>query len=72
MSFPGFARSPAHSASSAPIKGYNRRGFVIGWLAIIILAVAGYVLASSQLSSSSAHLRLANIAGTVHTVLSPS
>ncbi|AEQ52068.1 hypothetical protein [Pelagibacterium halotolerans] len=71
MSFPGFARRPARSASSAPIRGYNRRGFAIGWLAIIGLAVAGYMFASSQLSPSSAHLRLANIAGTVHTVIAP-
>ncbi|WP_421951430.1 hypothetical protein [Pelagibacterium sp.] len=71
MSLPGFARTPAHSASSAPIKGYSRRGFVIGWLAIISLAVVGYLVASSQLSPTSAQLRLASIAGTVHTVLSP-
>ncbi|HCO54478.1 hypothetical protein V6617_06560 [Pelagibacterium nitratireducens] len=71
MSFPGFARNPAQSASSAPIKGYSRRGFIIGWLAIICLGVGGFVFASSYLSPSSAHLRLANIAGTVHTVISP-
>ena len=71
MSFPSLARTSDRSRSSAPIKGYNRRGFVIGWFAIIVLAVVGYMLASSQLSPSSAHLRLANVAGTVHTVLSP-
>lgn len=70
MSFPGFARSTVRS-SSAPIRGYSRRGFIIGWVAIIVLAAAGYMLASSQLSPSSAQLRLANVAGTVHTVFSP-
>lgn len=45
---------------------------MIGWFIIIGLAAAGYMFASSQLSHSSAQLRLANIAGTVHTVLAPS
>lgn len=71
MTFPGFERA-ASSTSTAPIRGYSRRGFVIGWFIIIGLAAAGYMFASSQLSHSSAQLRLANIAGTVHTVLAPS
>lgn len=69
MSLPGFIR--ARLSTTAPIKSYNRRGFIIGWLAIMVLAIAGYVLASSQLATSTAQLQLANIGGTVHTVLNP-
>ncbi|WP_332716526.1 hypothetical protein [Pelagibacterium mangrovi] len=72
MSLSALARRPAHPASTAPIKGYNRKGFVIGWVAIIALAIAGYALAASHLSPSSADLRLANIAGDIYPVFARS
>ncbi|WMT85876.1 hypothetical protein NO932_13190 [Pelagibacterium sp. 26DY04] len=72
MSLSALPRRSAYSASTAPIKGYNRRGFVIGWVAIIALAVAGYAFASSHLSPSSAQLHLANIAGHTYPVFARS
>lgn len=69
MSFPGFARRPLHAIPAAPIKGYSRKGFVIGWLVIIALAVGSYAFASSQLSPSSAQLRLASIGSETYPVL---
>lgn len=69
MSFSALVHRPARIGSAAPIKGYNRRGFIIGWITIIALAVAGYAFAASQLSPSSADLRLANIAGDVYPIL---
>lgn len=69
MSFSGFARRPLHPTPAAPIKAYSRRGFVIGWLAIIGLAAGSYAFASSQLSPSSAQLRLASIGSETYPVL---
>jgi len=69
MSFAGFARRPLRAASAAPIKGYSHRGFLIGWLAIIALAAGSYAFASSQLSPSSAQLRLASIGSETYPVL---
>lgn len=72
MSLSVLPRRSMHSASTAPIKGSNKRGFVIGWVAIIALAVAGYAFASSHLSPSSAQLSLAHIAGDTYPVFARS
>lgn len=60
MTLLSFRRRPIHAIAAAPIRGYNRRSFVIGWMVIIGLGLAGYALASSQLSSPDNHVRLAS------------
>lgn len=69
MSISGFAHRPLRATSTAPIKAYSRRGFVIGWLVIIGLAAGSYTFAASQLSSSSAQWRLASIGSQTYPVL---
>ena len=71
MSLVTFTRRPQNSESAAPIKGYSRKGFVIGWVAIIALGTGGYLLASTYLSPSHAKLHLTNIAGDTYTVIAP-
>lgn len=70
MNITAHARRPFNPQAPAAIKGRRRwRGFVIGWIAILGLAAAGYALASNQLTHSSAELHLAGIGGNVETVL---
>lgn len=52
-----FASHP--SPISAPIKGYSRKGFAIGWLAIVLVAAAGFAFATLTLSQTSPDLRVA-------------
>ncbi|WP_196257824.1 hypothetical protein [Pelagibacterium limicola] len=41
------------SAVSDPIRGYNRRGFVIGWCAITLTAVLSFGLLTQPLDFTS-------------------
>lgn len=47
------------SPVSQPIKGYSHRGFVIGWCAIILVAVAAFALLTLPLDYTSADLESA-------------
>lgn len=51
--------SGGQSAIFAPIKGNTRKGFVIGWIAIVVVGIAGFGLATVSLSHSSAELKIA-------------
>ncbi len=56
-------RRPAHALASAPIRGYSRKSFVIGWLAIVLVVASAFGLAIKPLSFSSANLRVADLGG---------
>jgi hypothetical protein len=45
-----------NSASSRPIKGYSHKGFVMGWCAIMIVAVMAFGLLTLPLGHTRANL----------------
>ena len=48
--------------SAAPaIKGFSRKGFVIGWIAIVCLVAAGFAMMTLPLNHASTDLRFAHI-----------
>jgi hypothetical protein len=46
-------------APTPPIKGFDRRGFVIGWIAIVAILAAGFAIMALPLNHSSSDLRFA-------------
>ncbi|SDG48271.1 hypothetical protein [Pelagibacterium luteolum] len=56
-----FARRSLNVMSAAPIKGYNRRSFVVGWVAIVLVVAAGFSVAAGPLSYSTAETRVASV-----------
>ncbi|RDE10160.1 hypothetical protein [Pelagibacterium lacus] len=55
-----FTRRPIACSSPAPIRGYNRRGFLIGWIAIVLVVGTSFYFAAGRLDYRQSHLRLAH------------
>lgn len=47
------------STIHAPIRGYSRKGFIVGWIAIVLLVSAGFTLATRPFTHSGLDLRFA-------------